>query len=84
MCKLSKFDKGQSTFKTAGLVGYSQSAVVNIFQKWSNDRTVVAESHGQTRDAHGEWWSPMCSDPTDKVTQIAEDVNAGSDRKVLE
>lgn len=50
-CKdLSKFDKGQigmtrqveqTIFKTASLVGHSQSAVVSIYQKWSTEGTVV-------------------------------------------
>ncbi len=52
---LSEFDKGQivmarqlgqSISKTAALVGCSQSAVVNIFQKWSKEGTVVNRRQG--------------------------------------
>ncbi|ROJ33147.1 hypothetical protein DPX16_17969 [Anabarilius grahami] len=64
---LSEFDKGQivmarrlgqSIYKTAALVGCSQSAVGSIYQKWSKEGTVVnrRQGHGRPRliDARGE------------------------------
>ncbi|ROL49972.1 hypothetical protein DPX16_6380 [Anabarilius grahami] len=64
---LSEFDKGeivmarqlgQSISETAALVGCSRSAVVNIYQKWSKEGTVVnqRQGHGRPRliDARGE------------------------------
>ncbi|ROL44235.1 hypothetical protein DPX16_4304 [Anabarilius grahami] len=64
---LSEFDKdqivmarrlGQSISKTAALVGCSRSAAVSIYQKWSEEVTVVnrRQGHGRPRliDARGE------------------------------
>ncbi|KAK3573225.1 hypothetical protein QTP86_015136 [Hemibagrus guttatus] len=58
-CKdLSEFDKGQivmarrldqSISKTAALVGCSWSAVVSIYQKWSEEGTVVNQRQGHGR-----------------------------------
>lgn len=53
---LSTFDKGQivmtrrlgkSSINTAVLVGCSQCAMVNIYQKWSEERTVVNKGLGR-------------------------------------
>ncbi|ROL45969.1 hypothetical protein DPX16_4783 [Anabarilius grahami] len=96
---LSEFDKGQivmarqlgqSISKTAALVGCSRSAVVNIFQKWSNEGAVVnwRQSHGLSRliDARGErrLARVVRSNRRATVAQTAQEVNAGSDRKVSE
>ena len=95
----SEFDKGQivmarrlgqSISKTAALVGCSQSAVVSIYQKWSKEGTVVnrRQGHGRTRltDARGErrLARVVRSNRRATVVQTAEEVNAGSDRKVSE
>ncbi|KAK3512257.1 hypothetical protein QTP70_002283 [Hemibagrus guttatus] len=67
-CKdFCEFDKGQivmarrldqSISTTAALVGCSRSAVVSIYQKWSEEGTVVnrRQGHGQPGliDARGE------------------------------
>ncbi|ROL44894.1 hypothetical protein DPX16_9106 [Anabarilius grahami] len=89
---LSEFDKdqivmarrlGQSFSKTAALVGCSWSAVVSIYQKWSKEGTVVnwRQGHGQPRliDARGE--QRARSNRRATVAQIAQEVNAGSNRK---
>ncbi|KAK3509671.1 hypothetical protein QTP70_008417 [Hemibagrus guttatus] len=94
---LSEFDKGeivmarrldQSISKTAALVGCSRSAVVNIYQKWSKEGTVVnrQQGHGRPRltDASGELARVIRSNGRATVAQIAEEFNAGSDRKVSE
>ncbi|KAK3507722.1 hypothetical protein QTP70_034827, partial [Hemibagrus guttatus] len=96
---LSEFDKdqivmarplNQSISKTAALVGCSRSAVVSIYQKWSKEGTVVnqRQGHGWSRliDAHGELRLARVirSNRRAPVAQIAEEVNAGSDRKVSE
>ncbi|KAK3544763.1 hypothetical protein QTP86_026782, partial [Hemibagrus guttatus] len=99
-CKdLSEFDKGQivvvrrldqNISKTAALVGCSRSAVVSIYQKWSKEGTVVnqRQGHGRPRltDARGErrLARVIRSNRRATVAQIAEEVNAGSDRKVSE
>ncbi|ROL41697.1 hypothetical protein DPX16_9288 [Anabarilius grahami] len=81
---------GQSISKTAALVGCSWSAVVSIFQKWSKEGTVVnrQQGHGQSRftDARGErrLAREVRSNRRATVAQIAQEVNAGSDRKVSE
>ncbi|ROL49707.1 hypothetical protein DPX16_16033 [Anabarilius grahami] len=93
---LSEFDKGQivmarrlgqSISKTAALVGCSRSAVVH--QKWSKEGTVVNRRqghHGRPRliDARGErrLASVVRSNRRAAVAQIAQEVKAGSDRKV--
>ncbi|ROL46064.1 hypothetical protein DPX16_1971 [Anabarilius grahami] len=88
---LSEFDKsqivmarrlGQSISKTAALVGCSRSAVVSIYQKWSNEGTVVnrRQGHGEERRLA----SVVRSNRRATVAQIAPEVNAGSDRKVSE
>ncbi|KAK3538280.1 hypothetical protein QTP70_034608 [Hemibagrus guttatus] len=80
----------QSISKTAALVGCSRSAVVSIYQKWSKEGTVVnrRQGHGRPRliDARGarRLVCVIRSNRRAPVTQIAEDVNAGSDRKVSE
>ncbi|ROL43997.1 hypothetical protein DPX16_10281 [Anabarilius grahami] len=89
---LSEFDKGQvvmarqlgqSISKTVALVGCSQSAVVRIYQKWSKEGIVVnrRQGHGQPRltDARGETSYRRAT-----LAQTAQEVNAGSDRKVSE
>ncbi|KAK3548263.1 hypothetical protein QTP70_007191 [Hemibagrus guttatus] len=93
---LSEFDKDQivmarpldqSISKTAALVGCSRSAVVSIYQKWSKEGTVVnrQQGHGRPRliDARGErrLARVIRSNRRATVAQIAEEVNAGSDRK---
>uniref|UniRef100_A0A8P4K6M0 Transposable element Tc1 transposase n=1 Tax=Dicentrarchus labrax TaxID=13489 RepID=A0A8P4K6M0_DICLA len=96
---LSDFDKGQivmarllgqSISKTAALVGCSRSAVVGIYQMWSKEGKAVnrRQGHGRPRliDAHGErrLACVVRSNRRATVAQIAEKVNAGSDRKVSE
>ncbi|KAK3541582.1 hypothetical protein QTP86_032828 [Hemibagrus guttatus] len=96
---LSEFDKGQivmarpldqSISKNADLVGCSRSAVVSIYQKWSKEGTVVnqRQGHGRPRliDVRGErrLARVIRSNRRATVVQIAEEVNAGSDRKVSE
>ncbi|ROI81802.1 hypothetical protein DPX16_22037 [Anabarilius grahami] len=99
-CKdLSEFDKGliviarrlgQSISKIAALVGCSRSAVVSIYQKWSKEGTVVnrRQGHGWPRliDARGKrrLARVVRSNRRAAVAQIAQEVNAGSDRKVSE
>ncbi|ROL41563.1 hypothetical protein DPX16_6961 [Anabarilius grahami] len=81
---------GQSISKTAALVGCSRSAVVSIYQKWSKEGTVVnrRQGHGRPRfiDARGErrLARVVRSNRRTTVAQIAQEVNAGSDRKVSE
>ncbi|ROL45968.1 hypothetical protein DPX16_4782 [Anabarilius grahami] len=96
---LSEFDKdqiamarrlGQSISKTAALVGCSRSAVVSIYQKWFKEGTVVnrRQGHGLLRliDARGErrLARVVRSNRRATVAQTAQEVNAGSDRKVSE
>ncbi|KAK3528491.1 hypothetical protein QTP70_000311 [Hemibagrus guttatus] len=93
---LSGSDKGQivmarrldqSISKAAALVGCSRSAVVSIYQKWSKEGTVVNRRQGHERprltDARGErrLAHVIRSNRQATVAQIAEEVNAGSDRK---
>ncbi|KAK3514127.1 hypothetical protein QTP70_005127 [Hemibagrus guttatus] len=93
---LSEFDKDQIVMarpldqnisKTAALVGCSWSAVVSIYQKWSKEGTVVnrRQGHGRPRliDARGDGRLARVirSNRRATVAQIAEEVNAGSDRK---
>ena len=72
----------QSISKTAALVGWSQSAVVCIYQKWSKEGTAVNywQDHGWPRliDARGEWRlvRMVRSNRRDIVAQIAEEVKA--------
>ncbi|ROL53136.1 hypothetical protein DPX16_19790 [Anabarilius grahami] len=79
---------GQSISKTAALVGCSQSAVVSIYQKCSKERAVVnqRQGHGRPRliDACGErkLARVVQSNRRATVAQFAQEVNAGSDRKV--
>uniref|UniRef100_A0A8P4G4M8 Transposable element Tcb1 transposase n=1 Tax=Dicentrarchus labrax TaxID=13489 RepID=A0A8P4G4M8_DICLA len=81
---------GQSISETAALVGCSRSAVVSIYQKWSKEGKVVNRRQGQGRprliDARGErrLARVVQSNRRATVAQIAEKVNAGSDRKVSE
>lgn len=71
---------GQRIFKTAALVGCSQSAVICIFKKWSKERTVVnrRQGHGWSRlvDSREELRlaSMVRSNRLDTVAQIAEEV----------
>ncbi|ROL52456.1 hypothetical protein DPX16_6140 [Anabarilius grahami] len=96
---LSEFDKGrivmarrlgQSISKTAALVGCSRSAVVSIYQKWSKEGAVVnrQQGHGRPRviDACGKRRldRALRSNRRATVAQTAQEVNAGSDRKVSE
>ncbi|ROL41713.1 hypothetical protein DPX16_9304 [Anabarilius grahami] len=76
--------------KTAALVRCSWSAVVSIYQKWSKEGTVVnrRQGHGRPRliDARGErrLARVVRSNRRATVAQTAQEVNAGSDRKVSE
>ncbi|ROL44478.1 hypothetical protein DPX16_20747 [Anabarilius grahami] len=94
---LSEFDRGQivmarrlgqSISKTEALVGCSWSAVVSIYQKWTKEGTVVnwRQGHGWPRliDARGErrLARVVRSNRRATVAQIAQEVNAGSDRKI--
>ncbi|ROI69383.1 hypothetical protein DPX16_14323 [Anabarilius grahami] len=96
---LSEFDKDQivmfrrlglSISKTAALVGCSRSAVVSIYQKCSKEGTVVnrRQGHGRPRlsDARGERRLSRVVRSNRRATgaQTAQEVNAGSDRKVSE
>lgn len=98
-CKdLSDFDKGQivmarrlgeSISKTAALVGCSRSAVVLTYQKWSKEGQPVnrRQGHGRPRliDADGEQkLAHVVQSSRATVAQIAEKVNAESERKVSE
>ncbi|KAK3539531.1 hypothetical protein QTP70_009933 [Hemibagrus guttatus] len=94
---LSEFDqKGQIVMarpldqnisKTAALVGCSRSAVVSIYQKWSKEGTVVnrRQGHGRSRHIDARMERRLArvvrSNRRATVAQIAEEVNAGSDRK---
>ncbi|ROL53338.1 hypothetical protein DPX16_20448 [Anabarilius grahami] len=68
----------------------SRSAVVSIFQKWLKEGTVVnrQQGHGRPRltDARGErrLARVVRSNRRATVAQVAQEVNAGSDRKVSE
>lgn len=79
---------GQSISKAP--VGCSWSVVVGIYQKWSKEGTVVNQwqGHGQPRpdDACGERSLDHGVQLNRQTTaaQIAEEVNAGSDRKLSE
>ncbi|MBN3306880.1 MYH16 protein, partial [Amia calva] len=81
---------GQSISKTAALVGCSWSAVVSTYQKWSKEGKAVnrRQGHGRPRltDARGErrLACVVRSNRRATVAQIAEKVNAGSDRKMSE
>ncbi|ROL48604.1 hypothetical protein DPX16_12220 [Anabarilius grahami] len=81
---------GQSISKTAAFVGCSRSAVVSIYQKWSKEGTVVnrRQGHGRPRliDSRGEQRLARVvrSNRRAAVAQIAQEVNAGSDRMVSE
>ncbi|KAK3549271.1 hypothetical protein QTP70_034482 [Hemibagrus guttatus] len=80
----------QSISKTAALVECSRSAVVSIYQKWAKEGTVVNQRQGHGRlsltDERGErrLARVIRSNRRATVVQIAEEVNAGSDRKVSE
>ncbi|KAK3536143.1 hypothetical protein QTP70_031330 [Hemibagrus guttatus] len=69
----------QNISKTAALVGCSRSAVVSIYQKWSKEGTVV-----NRRQGHGRPRQRWQRNRRATVAQTAEEVNAGSDRKVSE
>lgn len=81
---------GQSISETAGLVGCSRSAVVSTFQKWSKEGQPVnrRQGHGRPRliDARAErrLLRVVQTHRMATVAQIAEQVNAGSDKKVSE
>ncbi|ROL54534.1 hypothetical protein DPX16_11709 [Anabarilius grahami] len=96
---LIEFDKGQTVMarrlgqsisKTAALVRCSRSAVVSNYQKWPKEGAVVnwRQGHGRPRliDARGErrLARVVRSNRQATVAQIAQEVNAGSDRKVSE
>ncbi|KAM4738727.1 uncharacterized protein FYW61_003426 isoform 1-T3 [Anableps anableps] len=96
---LSDFEKGQivmarrlgqSISKTASIVGCSRAAVVSTFQKWSREGKLVNQrlGHGRRRliDESGERRLAQLVQSNRKATvaQIAEEVNAGSDRKMSE
>ncbi|MBN3303181.1 PRDM9 methyltransferase, partial [Amia calva] len=93
---LSDFDKGhivmasrlgQSISISTALVVCSRSAVVSTYQKWSKEGKAVnrQHGHGQPRliDARGErrLARVVRSNRRATVPQIAEKVNAGSDRQ---
>ena len=71
-------------------MGCSWSVVVSIYQKWSKEGTVVNRQQGhrwpRPTDARGEQRLAhvIQSNKRATVTQIAEEINAGSDRKVSE
>lgn len=96
---LSDFEKGQivmarrlgrSISSTASVVGCSRSAVVSTFQRWSRQGRLVnrRQGHGRPRliDERGERRLARLvqSNRRATVAQIAQEVNAGSDRKVSE
>ena len=74
----------QSISKTTA---HMESAVVSVYQKWSKEGTLVnpGQSHGLPRliDACGEWrLAHVSPNSWATVAQIAEEIDAGSDRKV--
>lgn len=81
---------GQSISQTAKLVGCSRSAVVSTFKKWTQEGQPVnrRQGHGRPRliDARGELTLARVvrCNSTATVAQIAEKVNAASERKVSE
>lgn len=96
---LSDFEKGQivmarrlgqSISKTASIVGCSRAAVVSTFQKWSKEGKLVNQrlGHGRRRliDESGERRLTQLVQSNRKATvaQIAEEVNAGSEKKMSE
>lgn len=96
MCKrkdLSKFNKepdrdgytlGQSISKIPAVLCCSQSAVVSVYKKWSQEVTVMIQwhVHRQPRltDAHGQWRLARVNQSNRQATvaQTAEEANAGS------
>lgn len=96
---LSDFDRGQivmarrlgqSISETAQLVGCSRSAVVSTSQRWCSEGEPVNRrlGHGRPRliDARGERRLARVVKTHSKATvaQVAEKLNAGSDKKVSE
>ncbi|CAL1599941.1 unnamed protein product [Knipowitschia caucasica] len=94
---LSDFDKGQivmakrlgeSSSRISALVGCSRSTVISIYQKWCKEGEAASrrQGHGRPRliDTLGERRLARLveSDRTATVAQIAEKVNAISDKKV--
>lgn len=94
---LSDFDKGQivmakrlgeSSSRISALVGCSRSTVIAIYQKWCKEGEAASrrQGHGRPRliDTLGERRLARLveSDRTATVAQIAEKVNAISDKKV--
>ncbi|ROI60076.1 Adhesion G protein-coupled receptor E4 [Anabarilius grahami] len=78
---------GQSISKTAALVGCSRSAVVSIYQKCSKEGTVVnrRQGHGRVRLIDSRRLTRVVRSIRRATgAQIAQEVNAGSDRKVSE
>ena len=81
---------GQSISETASLVGCSRTAVANTYKKWRKEGEPVnrRQGHGRPRliDERGEQLLARVvrSQPTATVAQIAEKVNAGSEKKVSE
>ncbi|KPP69749.1 hypothetical protein Z043_111475 [Scleropages formosus] len=85
---LSGFDKGQivmarqlgrSISKTAGLVGCSRCAVVSTYQKWSRKDNWLIDACGERKLTH-----LVRSHRRATIALIAENLNAGHDRKVSE
>ncbi|ROJ29317.1 28S ribosomal protein S15, mitochondrial [Anabarilius grahami] len=81
---------GQSISKTASLERCSRSAVVSIYQKWSKEETEVnqQQGHGWPRLVDACWEQRLAcvvqSNRQAAVAQTAQEVTAGSDRKVSE
>ena len=71
----------QSISKTAALVGCSRSAVISIYQGRNSGEPTTGSWLASLMHEDSEGW-PVWSNPTEE--QIAEEVNAGSDRKVSE
>lgn len=81
---------GRSISRTAAAVGCSRSAVVSTFQRWSRQGRLLnrRRGHGRPRliDERGERRLARLvrSNRGATVAQIAQEVNAASDRKVSE
>ena len=91
---LSNFDKaiivmtrwrGQSISKTAAVVG-SFLCLQSVYQKWSKEGKAVnrRQGHGWPRFIDADGLPRVVPSGWAAVAQIAERVNAGSDRKVSE
>lgn len=81
---------GESSSRISALVGCSRSTVISIYQKWCKEGEAASrrQGHGRPRliDALGERRLARMveTDRAATVAQIAEKVNAVSDRKISE